>query len=174
MSHALIARNADLRRLEEEGYTLRIVDGAYLLIENVPYVTAHVEVHEGILVMELTLSGDCTVPPTTHVAHWTGEIPYEANGNMLLAVIQEGTGKDSLSELLSPTYQLSAKPGGGYRDYHNKVTTYVEILSREARRISLDSTAQQWKVIANQDDSDSYVSACRQYSSDSLTPSRAG
>ena len=40
MSHALIARNADLRKLETEGHTLRIVDDGYLLIENVPYVTA--------------------------------------------------------------------------------------------------------------------------------------
>ena len=30
MSRALIARNRDLRSLEDEGYTLRIVDDAYL------------------------------------------------------------------------------------------------------------------------------------------------
>ena len=78
MSHALIARNPDLRRLEKEGYTLRMVDGGYLLTENVPYVTGHGEVQEGTLVMELTLSGDLTVPPATHVAHWAGEFPYDA------------------------------------------------------------------------------------------------
>ena len=44
MSHALIARNKDLRRLQDEGYTPRIVDEAYLLVENVPYVTAQSEV----------------------------------------------------------------------------------------------------------------------------------
>ena len=145
MSHALIARNADLRKLETEGYTLRIVDDGYLLIENVPYVTVHGEVHEGTLVMELTLSGDLTVRPATHVAHWTGEFPYDASGNKLLALIHENAKKGSLSESIPPTYQLSAKPDGGYRNYHHKVTTYVEILSREARCISPDSTAQQWK-----------------------------
>ena len=152
MSRALIARNADLRRLEEEGYTLRIVDEAYLLIENVPYVTAQGEVQEGILVMDLDLSGDRTVQPTSHVSHWTGEFPYEASGNKLLAVIQEGARKHSLSESIPPTYQLSAKPDGGYRDYHHKVNTYVDLLGREARRISPDSTAQQWRVITDQDD----------------------
>ena len=55
MSHALIARSRDLRRLQDEGYTLRIVDQAYLLVDNVPYVTAQGEVHEGALVMDLTL-----------------------------------------------------------------------------------------------------------------------
>lgn len=155
MSHALIVRNADLRKLEKEGYTLRIVDDAYLLIENVPYVTVHGAVHEGILVMELTLSGDLTVRPATHAAHWTGEFPYDASGNKLLTLIHENSKKGSLSGSIPPTYQLSAKPDGGYRDYHHKVTTYVEILSREARLISPDSTAQQWRVIADQDDDDS-------------------
>ena len=155
MSHVLIARNTDLRELEKEGYTLRIVDDGYLLTENVPYVTADGEVHEGTLVMELTLSGDLTVPPTTHVAHWTGEVPYDASGSKLLALIHENARKSLLSESIPLTYQLSAKPDDGYRDYHHKVTTYVDILSRDARYISPDSTAQQWRVIADQDDADS-------------------
>ena len=155
MSHALIARNADLRKLEAEGYTLRIVDDGYLLIDNIPYVTVHGEIHEGTLVMELTLSGDLTVRPTTHVAHWTGEFPYGASGNKLLALIHESSKKRSLSGSIPPTYQLSAKPDGGYLDYHHKVTTYVEILSREARCISPESTAQQWRVTTDQGDVDS-------------------
>jgi len=60
MSHALIARSNDLRRLQDEGYTLRIVDQAYLLVKHVPYVTAQCEVHEGTLVMKLTLSDATT------------------------------------------------------------------------------------------------------------------
>ena len=75
MSRALIARNRDLRSLEDEGYTLRIVDDAYLVVENVPYVTAQGEVQESALVMELTLSGDLTVRPANHVAHWAGGFP---------------------------------------------------------------------------------------------------
>ena len=155
MSRALIARNRDLQRLEDEGYTICIVDDAYLLVENVPYVTAQGEVQEGALFMDLTLSGDLTVPPADHVARWAGEFPHEASGNKLLALLTENAAKASLSDSLPPAYQLSAKPDGGYRDYHHKVTTYVDILSCEARLISADATAQQWKVIADHDDSDS-------------------
>ena len=155
MSRALIARNRDLRGLEDDGYTLRIVDEAYLLVENVPYVTAQGKVQEGTLVMELTLSGDLTVPPANHVAHWTGEFPHEANGNSLLALLVEGASKANLSDSLPPVYQLSAKPDGGYRDYGHKVTTYVDILSREARLLSPGATAQQWKVVDDHDDPDS-------------------
>ena len=72
MSHALIARSRDLRRLQDQGYSLKIVDEGYLLVENVPYVTPNSDVQEGTLVMELTLNGDTTVAPATHVANWTG------------------------------------------------------------------------------------------------------
>lgn len=155
MSRALIARNRDLRTLEDEGYTLRIVDEAYLLVDNVPYVTAKGEVDEGTLVMELTLSGDLTVTPANHVAHWAGEFPYEANGNKLLALLTEDAGKSSLAGSLPPAYQLSAKPDGGYRDYYHKVTTYVDILSREAHLVAPDSTAQRWIVVGAHDDVES-------------------
>ena len=146
MSHAPIARSRDLRRLQNEGYTLRIVDQAYLLVDNVPYVTAQGEVHEGTLVMDLTLNNDVAVKPNTHVTSWTGEFPHCANGEKLLALLAEGAGKTSLSDSLPAVYQFSAKPPGGYEDYHHKVSTYVEILGREARQLDPNATAQQWKV----------------------------
>lgn len=146
MLHAPIARSPDLRRLQDDGYTLRIVDQAYLLVDNVPYVTAQGEVHEGALVMDLTLNNDVTVKPNTHVTNWTGEFPHCANGEKLLALLAEGSGKTSLSDSLPPVYQFSAKPSGGYEDYHHKVSTYVEILGREARQLDPNATAQQWKV----------------------------
>ena len=155
MSHALIARNSDLGRLQKDGYALRIVDGAYLLTENVPYVTTDRAVQEGTLVMELTLAGDLTVPPPRHVAHWIGEFPCDSSGNKLLPLILENQTRGSISDSLPPAYQLSAKPDTPYRDYHHKVTTYVEILGREARHITPDATAQQWRIIADQDDPES-------------------
>ena len=96
MSRALIARNRDLRRLEDEGYTLRIVDDAYLMVENVPYVTAQSQVEDSALVMELTLSADLTVRPANHVAYWAGGFPYEASGNKLQALLMEGASKVTL------------------------------------------------------------------------------
>lgn len=152
MSHALIARSRDLRRLQDEGYALRVVDQAYLLVDNVPYVTVQGEVHEGTLVMDLTLNDDTTVKPTTHVAYWAGEFPYGANGEKLLALLHDSTKKTAISDSLPPAFQLSAKPAGGYRNYHHKVTTYAEILGREARQLDPNVTAQQWKVTIDDDD----------------------
>ena len=154
MSHALIARSADLRQLQEEGYSLRIVDEAHLLVDDIPYVTPRRTVSEATLVMALTLAGDMTVPPTTHVARWTGQFPHYANGEKLLALQHENAAPDAGFDSIPPCYQLSAKALGGYSDYHHKVTTYVEILSREARQLDVEATAQKWRVIADEDDPD--------------------
>ena len=154
MSHALIARSPDLRRLQEEGYTLRIVE-AYLLVDDVPYVTPQRTVSTATLVMALTLDGDITVPPTTHVAGWTGEFPHCANGDKLLALLHENAAPDAGSDSMPPMYQLSAKPSHGYSDYHHKVTTYIDILSSEARHLDATATAQKWKVIVDDGNSDS-------------------
>ena len=155
MSRALIARSPDLRRLEDEGYTLRIVDDAYLLVDNVPYVTMGGGVQEGSLAMELTLQADVTTKPSTHVAYWTGEFPYRADGSKLLAMLAEEAAKDTPSPSVPPAYLLSAKATGGYRNYHHKVVTYVELLSREARAVSPGVTAQQWRIVSNQQDAES-------------------
>lgn len=155
MSRALIARSPDLRRLEDEGYSLRVVDDAYLLVDNVPYATSKGDVLEGSIVMELTLQGDVTAKPTTHVAYWTGEFPHRADGRKLTALLVENAAKETPTPSVPQAYMLSAKPSVGYRDYHHKVATYVELLSREARDIVPGSTAQQWKIIPNQVDADS-------------------
>ena len=155
MSHALIARSNDLKLLQSEGYTLRIVDQAYLLIEDVPYVNAQSEVSEAALLMDLTLSGDVTVQPGHHIAYWTGGFPHRANGKKLIALLHEDARTTSLSPSLPSTYQFSAKPDDKYTDYHHKVTTYVEILGREARQLDPNATAKHWKVLVDDDGDES-------------------
>lgn len=153
MSHALIARNADLRSLQEDGYTVRIA-GGHLIVENVPYVTPEKEVQEGILAMDLDLSAHSTVQPASHVAYWAGEFPSTADGNKLVALIQENAEPTSVSEHLSAVYTLSAKPDVPYQDYYRKIETYVGILENEARKLQPDATARQWKsaTAATEDD----------------------
>ena len=135
MSHALIARNLDLKHLAESGYTIRFLDG-YLLIQDVPYVTSVGEISEATLAMQLDLSGERTSQPGDHVAYWTGEFPYGGDSQKL-EVLGESTHDQFLSNGLRLTYMFSAKPEGGrYRDYEHKVRTYIEIITREARKLT--------------------------------------
>ena len=145
MSHALIARNDDLRRLKESGYTLTFVD-RFLMVSDVPYVGHDRTVREADLVMPLELSADVTVPPSDHTVFWTGDFPYRSQGNKLLVLGESGHVED-LSDGTRMRYMFSAKPEGGrYQDYYHKVTTYIEILGREARGLDPTATAQKWTV----------------------------
>ena len=151
MSHALIARNADLTRLQESGLSLRVVDG-FLLVDDVPYLTDDRRVEEACLVLTLDLSGDETVRPNDHTAHWTGRFPHNSSGEPLIA-LGESTHAQTLSDGTVITHMFSAKPTGGqYQDYDHKVKTYVEMLGREARKIKPNVSAHQWHVQPTPDD----------------------
>src|ERR1022692_2866772 len=79
MSHQLISRSPDLKRLQNEGYDLEIRSG-FLLTKGIPYVNARREVCRGTLVVKLVLAGDVTTRPDDHVAYFAGEHPCRADG----------------------------------------------------------------------------------------------
>ena len=112
---------------------MRIVDDAFLVIDNIPYVTADKTVRRAKLVMVLTLRGDVTARPNDHVAYWSGEHPHHADGRSLDALLVPGSGRHSICPSFTSVLMFSAKTD--YTDYRHKVTTYAEILGREARLI---------------------------------------
>ncbi|MEX3968643.1 DUF6791 domain-containing protein [Paraburkholderia sp. EG286B] len=82
MSAALFNRNPDLKRLCDEGYQIRVQDGA-LVMSNVPYVNAKGEVKLGSIISPLSLAGDVTQKPEPHTVHFEGEFPWDAQRNPL-------------------------------------------------------------------------------------------
>ena len=145
MSHALIARNDDLRQLKESGHSLRVIDG-FLVVEDIPYIDSDGSLREASLLMQLELSADQTVQPSDHVAYWTGSFPFTTAGKKL-EVLGESRHRQSLRDGTMLTYMFSARPEAGrYRDYQHKVETYIEIIVREARRKYHAATARRWRV----------------------------
>ena len=156
MSHALIARSADLSRLQESGLSLRVVDG-FLVVHGIPYVTQDRRVEAACLVVTLDLSGDKTAKPNDHTAFWTGQFPHRASGKPFVA-LGEATHQQVLSDGTAISRMFSAKPPGGrYEDYEHKVRNYIELLGREARRIDPTASAQAWLVETNSDDNDVFA-----------------
>lgn len=145
MSQPRISRSPDLKKLQDEGYDVEIRSG-YLLIKDVPYVNANKEVTLGTLVSTLTLAGDITTTPDTHVAMFAGAYPCDKDGTEL-EKIRHGGGQQ-LAENLTTQHSFSSKPvGGGYKDYYEKMTTYVAILLSHAQAIDPHATAQTFPVI---------------------------
>lgn len=146
MSHPLINHSPDLKRLRDEGFDLEVRSG-FLLVKGVPYVNGAKEVKRGTIVSELTLAGDVTTKPGTHVAFFAGEYPCDKNGAEL-AKIRRGSGHEQLAKDVVVQHSFSAKPlNGGYADYYEKITTYVALLSGPAEVIEPGVTARTFPVI---------------------------
>lgn len=146
MSQQLIGRSPDLQRLRNEGYDIEVRSG-YLLVKHVPYVNSRREVKFGTLVSELSLAGDVTTAPGTHVAYFIGDHPSHKDGSPIDKIRHQSL-QQHLGEGITVEHSFSSKPlTGRYEDYYEKMSTYVAIISSPARALDPDVTAQTFPVI---------------------------
>lgn len=135
MSRLLISLSPDLKRLRDEGYDIKII-AAHLVVDHVPYVSTTKEVKFGRLISALTLAGDVTAKPGTHVVHFAGEHPCDRDGK-IISQISHQSGRTQLGADLISDHAFSNRPRDGYSDYYAKMTRYIEVISNPA--ISIDS-----------------------------------
>lgn len=155
MSRQLINRSQDLKRLVDEGYEVEI-RSSFLLVHHIPYVNNRREVRFGTLVSELTLAGDMTTRPGTHVVSFIGEQPCGQNG-VEIEGIKHATGDQRLAEGLIVNRSFSNKPAAGYPDYYEKIKRYVDILSHPAQSLDPRVTAQTYVVVPSEGDVSPFV-----------------
>lgn len=118
----------------------------HLLLKGVPYVTQRKEVARGILVsgleLEMNPDGEVTKKPQDHVVRFIGETPCDHNGNPLVSLIIGKTRIDIGGGIMIDfEFSRAIRGGNGYRDYFHKMTTYVNTLSKHARKIETSVTA---------------------------------
>ena len=141
MSHRLISRSADLKRLRDEGYHIDVRHG-HLLVRDVPYVDASRRVRRGTLVAPLALAdGQTTSKPPRHVVHFIGDQPCENDGSEI-GGIKLSVGNQQLAPGIIAERSFSNKPRGGYPDYYAMMTRYIEIISAPAASLDPAATAQ--------------------------------
>ncbi|MEX2170734.1 MAG: ThiF family adenylyltransferase [Pirellulales bacterium] len=151
MSHAQISRSPDLKRLRDEGYFVQI-RGGFLVMRNVPYVTAQREVKLGTVISSLTMAGDVTCRPDTHVVYFDGEFPCDSNGTPLNKIVHSSRDFD-LGHGLKAKHDFSSKPEGGYPDYYEKMKTYATILSGHAAILRPEITPRVFREPEDEDQS---------------------
>jgi tRNA A37 threonylcarbamoyladenosine dehydratase len=149
MSPLLISRSPDLARLKDDGYEVE-VRANHLVLRNVPYVNSKCEVKRGLLVSTLSLAGQVTALPDTHVALFAGEHPCDHHGSPLTKIVN-ASGPQNLGDGLVVDHSFSSKPASGYQDYHHKMATYADILSSHASVIDPTATAKTFRVIEAED-----------------------
>lgn len=151
MSLRLISHSPDLQRLHDDGYEVEVRSG-YLLVGHVPYVDEDRAVRFGTLVSELTLAGDVTAAPSSHVAMFSGATPCDRDGHPLDKVINSSSRQD-LGDGVVIDHTFSSKPvgSGTYADYYDKMTAYVAMLSGPAQSIERSATARTFRVVEDRE-----------------------
>ena len=139
MSHQLINHNEDLRKLQDEGYNIDLID-SYLVIHDIPYVNENRLVVYGTIASSLSLSGNSTNKPDTHAALWVGSYPCDYKGAKLINLVA-GSDHTRIRDGLVSSFSFSQKPSEGYADYYQKMTRYIQILQNEARVLEPTATA---------------------------------
>lgn len=152
MSRQLVVHSPDLQRLENEGYDLSIRE-AHLLVK-VPYVNARRTVMLGTLVSELTVSGDSTTRPNTHVVFFigasSGDLPCDNHGCTLEDIIN-GRGPIDLGSGLVADCRFSQKPNLPYPDYYQKMSIYADMLVGYTQVLDPTVTAKTFPPIETDD-----------------------
>lgn len=149
MLHKLINLNPDLNRLQEEGYDIE-VKGGHLVVRQIPYATPSKNVAFGTLVCVLNYVTPTKIStPPDHTIFFCGETPCNSGGQPLVAIINNSNRQQLTSELLV-THYFSSKPlSGNYPNYYEKIRTYAEILSINAKAIDNTVTTKPFKKALN-------------------------
>ncbi|HEY3363760.1 MAG TPA: ThiF family adenylyltransferase [Symbiobacteriaceae bacterium] len=150
MSQRLLSRSPDLKRLRDEGYEVEVRSN-FLVVKHVPYVNFSRQVKFGTMVSTLTLAGDVTTRPDTHVVYFAGDHPCHKDGSEMVQIKHQSQ-QTALAQDLTVDHSFSSKPVEGYRDYYEKMTTYVAIISSPAQSIDPTVTAKTFPVVQPEED----------------------
>lgn len=147
MRQQLISLNPDLNRLNEEGYDIE-VKGGHLVVRQIPYATNSKSVAYGTLICVLNYASPTKIStPPDHTIYFCGETPCNYNGQPLEAIINNSQKQQLTGELVA-THYFSSKPlTGNYPNYYEKIRTYAEILSINAKLIDATVTTKPFKQI---------------------------
>lgn len=131
---------------------MRVEDGFILLYE-VPYLSAPGLVSRSVLAAPLTLAGEATTTPQGHQVRFVGEFPLDEHGAPHPGVGIQAE-KCQVGRGLVASFHLSCKLPEAYKDYHEMLTTYVGVLAAPARLIDPNANARVFRP-STDDDEDS-------------------
>lgn len=127
----LANHNGDIRRLLEKGYALRI-DGAHLVVRDIPYLDSQRALQIGAIVAKLVFVDKVRVKQDDHQVYFAGSAPYGLDGQLIPNL---GGGPTTITLNKSDVVverSFSNKPPGGFANFFDKVEHYVGVVSGPA------------------------------------------
>ncbi len=129
----LASHNDDINRLLEKGYALRI-DGAHLVVRDIPYLDSKGQLRIGAIVAKLVFIDKVRVKQDNHQVYFAGSTPYGLNGKPI-PNLGEGSATITLEKTdVSVERSFSNKrvgKGGQPTDFPNffeKIEHYVSLI----------------------------------------------
>lgn len=158
MSGSPLVRNSpDLARLVDEGYSVRVVNG-FLVVDDIPFVTADATVQRGSLLCPLDTSGDRTSKPGTHVMCFVGGEPRSKDGQSIDGLVNPGVERWAASPELGATCGFSQKPRAeGYTDFYEKITYYAAMVIGPAQARDPSVSPLTFRPVATDEDDGVFV-----------------
>lgn len=141
MQHQLISLSPDLKQIRDEGYEIEI-NGGYVCIHHIPYVTGKKEIKYGVLITSLNLASPTVAgTPHDHTIYFCGETPCHITGEAMTEIINSSPNKPLVASLIGNHY-LSSKPASGsYANYYDKIVRYASLISVAAKALDPSVTA---------------------------------
>jgi len=138
MLQILVNHNDDIRRLVEKGYAVAF-DSNYMLIRDIPYLDGQRELQNGAIVTKLIFIDQERVTQDDHQIFFAGSIPHNLDGTPI-PNLGGGPTPLSLSEACSDvvvqrSFSNKPKDRGGFKDFFEKIESYVTIISGPAMEL---------------------------------------
>lgn len=137
-------RREDINRLIKEGYEIE-ERGALVLVHHIPYVNKNKAIQYGTLVASIIINTRYAEGVDIHVIHFMGEQPCNADGTVIESIKYQENEKN-LGQGVVVQRSFSNQPAGGYKDYHEMITTYIGIIIQQAKLIDENVTAQTFRT----------------------------
>lgn len=151
MSSTPINLSPHLIQLRDEGFEVEVVAG-HVVIRNVPFVNAQKQIRRGHIIAPFS---DATGVPPDHTIMFSGEYPCDENGKELAHIHDKNARQ--ITPDLAVTCGFSSKPPQADKNYYDKVTRYVALISGHAQAIDPGADARTWRVVENTDPKSPFV-----------------
>ncbi|RIH63438.1 ThiF family adenylyltransferase [Mariniphaga sediminis] len=127
----LVNHNQDIRQLYEKGYALS-VDSGYLAIRDIPYLDEKKNLQIGAIVSKLVYVDEKKVKQEDHQIFFCGTHPCQLDGSLIRNLGGGPTKLQLVSADIVVQRSFSNKPLNGFRDYFEKIESYVNIIAGPA------------------------------------------
>lgn len=135
MFQKLASHNDDLRRLGEKGYAIA-VDGAYLIVRDIPYLDGSGSLQWAAFVAKLVFVDDVHVEQDDHQIYFSGGVPHNMDGSPVANLgggpHQLTLGNNGADVVVQRSFSNKPRTTGKFESFFDKIESYAALIAGPA------------------------------------------